>query len=64
MELRTVVIWFPSAELKDNNKNLCEENDQLRGYIDRLLLGVLAHSPGVLEIPSTSSGPPQSNLTQ
>ena len=41
------------TELKDSNKMLSEENDQLRGYIDRLLLGVLAHSPGVLEI-STS----------
>jgi hypothetical protein len=54
------------AELKDKNKSLHEENEQLRGYIDRLLVGVLTHSPGVLEVnspyPNTHSLIP--NVTQ
>lgn len=40
------------AELKDANKDLSEENEQLRGYINRLLIGVLNHSPAVLEVHS------------
>lgn len=50
-------------DLKDRNKNLSEENEQLRGYIDRLLVGVLTHSPGVLEVPSTADSF-RHNLTQ
>ena len=45
--------WYPT-ELKERNKSLFEENEQLRGYIDKLLLGVLDHSPGVLEIKTFS----------
>ena len=38
------------TELKDSNKSLLEENEQLHAYVDRLLVGVLTHSPGMLEV--------------
>lgn len=42
-------------DLKERNKSLVEENEQLRGYIGRLLVGVINHSPGVLEIGQSES---------
>lgn len=48
------------TELKDSNKSLLEENEQLHSYIDRLLLGVLTHSPGMLEVQSSTTA----SLTQ
>ena len=44
-----------STELKDSNKSLLEENEQLHSYIDRLLLGILTHSPGMLEVQSSTT---------
>jgi hypothetical protein len=47
-------------ELKDSNKSLLEENEQLHAYVDRLLVGVLTHSPGMLEVQSSTT----TSLTQ
>jgi hypothetical protein len=48
------------TELKDSNKSLLEENEQLHAYVDRLLVGVLTHSPGMLEVQSSTT----TSLTQ
>lgn len=39
-----------SAELKDENTILKEENKSLREYIDKLLLIVMENSPGALAV--------------
>ena len=52
------------AELKDSNKSLAEENGELRGYIDRLLLAVITHSPGVLEVQPSPEPSGLHSLTQ
>jgi hypothetical protein len=52
-------------ELKDRNKSLKEENEQLRGYIEKLLVEIINHSPGVLEIkPYPRAESLRHNLTQ
>lgn len=39
-----------SADLKERNKVLSDENEQLKNYIDNLLVAIIEQSPEVLEI--------------
>lgn len=43
-----------SADLKDTNLALREENTSLRAYIDNLLLSVINTTPEILEVPQPS----------
>ena len=44
-----------SPDLKDENVQLRDENQSLKNYIDRLLLGIISTSPEILEVKGEST---------
>lgn len=44
-----------SPDLKDENLQLRDENQSLKNYIDRLLLGIISTSPEILEVKGEST---------
>ena len=44
-----------SPDLKDENGQLRDENQSLKNYIERLLLGIISTSPGILEVKGEST---------
>lgn len=46
-----------STDLKERNKVLSDENEQLKNYIDNLLVAIIEQSPQVLEIKHPKTAP-------